>query len=39
MSNKHIWFISGASRSMGINFAKATLSLVLEEPAPAGSAS
>src|ERR1700691_2071868 len=25
MSNKRVWFITGASRGMGVNFAKATL--------------
>ena len=25
MSNKKIWFITGASRGMGVDFAKATL--------------
>jgi len=31
MSNKEVWFITGAGRGMGVDFAKAALAVALEE--------
>lgn len=36
MTDTQVWFITGASRGMGVDFAKAALAARTEGPKPAG---